>query len=306
MFCVAALAACTNLAAVRDFTKQSSDLAGYTDTTSFMVSNPHRLLREAPASGDFSPARDNLKAAVDERARHQDSIVRIHDVVAGYMGALAGLAGDKAFSVSSGISKVQGALTASDTFGIKKEAVDAYAGIASKVADWIAEAIQEREVKAMVGKYGDSMDVMLGSLVDVSNAMVRILQEDQKKMVSFNEYYEGGFRRDLGPEQPPPANLGADERRRYEDQMNTARLRREAERVVVMRSNAASAEEQQKAVASAKAAAAGAMSVQAGHAEMRKNIDRLTNEQTSARLQQLAADIHAVLGNLKKLQEATS
>jgi hypothetical protein len=301
LFVATALGACGNLQAVRDFSTQSAQLAAYKDVTNKVMSNPEALLQQAPPTSEFAPLRDKLKASGEARARRSDSLLKIHDVVTAYMGSLAMLAGEETYSLSSSISKVEGALVAAPDLGIKPETVSAFAKIASIVSNWITEAIQVKEVKAMVRKHGDSMDQMLAGMEDVTTSMLAILEEDQKTMASFAEYYEGGFRFPLGPEQPPPASLTGEARKQYEDQMNTARLRRDAALLLVSRSNAAMMSEQREAVTSAQAALAGVQIVRAGHTEMRKNVDRLTDEQVTAQLRRLAADLREVRTNLKKL-----
>lgn len=297
----AALGACANLQAVRDFTTQSAQLAAYGDVTNKVVSNPQAMLVHAPQTSEFKPDRDRLEKSGKARAQRSDSLLKVHSVVAGYMGSLAKLAGEDSFSLSSSISKVEGALVAAPDLGIKPETVSAFAKIASVVSDWITEAVQVKEVKAMVNKHGDAMDQMLAGMEDVSASMLAILEEDEKIVANFAEYYEGGFKFQLGPEQAAPPNLSGAARETYEAQREVALLRRDAAGLLVKRSNAAMKAEQRDAVQSAWALLDGVRSVRAGHAEMRNNVDRLTSEQVKARLRRLAGDIQAVRENLKRL-----
>ena len=153
----------------------------------------------------------------------------------------------------------------------------------------------------MVRKHGESMDQMLAGMEDVSASMLAILEEDEKKIVSYAEHYEGGFRFELGPEQPPPDSLTGTARERYEAQRSIARSRRDAAGLLVARSNAEMKAEQRTAVTSAQAALAGVQVIRAGHTEMRKNVDRLTDEQVIAQLRRLAVDLKEIRTNLKKL-----
>jgi len=301
LFVAAALGACGNLQAVRDFSEQSANLAAYKEVTNKVVSNPATLLQYAPRTAKFEPERKALEADAKARALRSDSLLKIHDVVTAYMGSLANLAGEETYSLSSSISKVEGALVAAPELGIKPETVSAFAKIASTVSNWITEAIQVKEVKAMVSKHGESMDQMLAGMEDVSASMLAILEEDEKKVVSYAEHSEGGFSFELGPEQPPPDSLTGAARERYEGQRSIARLRRDAAGLLVARSNAAMKAEQRTAVTSAQAALAGVQVVRAGHTEMRKNVDRLTDQQVAALLRRLAADLQAIRANLKKL-----
>lgn len=295
------LSACANLQAVRDFSKQSAQLAAYTDVTNRVVSTPDVLLQQVPQVASFGPVRDKLKASAQARAERRDSLLKIHNVVAGYMGALANLAGEDTFSLSSSIDKVSGALVEAPDLGIKADTVDAFAKIATVVTSWITEAIQVREVKAMVAKHGDAMEQMLAGMEDVTSSMLAILEEDQKVSGTFAEYYEGGFRFTLGIEQPAPTALTGDARKQYEEQMEIARMRRDAVGLLVVRSNAAMRADQEAAVSSARSALAGVRLVRAGHAEMRNNMDKLTSAQVVAQLRRFAADLQDVRSNLKKL-----
>ena len=297
----ATLGACGNLQAVRDFTKQSAQLAAYRDVTNKLVSNPPAMLAQAPQTKEFEDVRERLKRSGEARARRSDSLLKVHSVVAGYMGSLANLAGEDAFSLSSSISKVEGALIAAPDLGIKPETVSAFAKIASVVSNWITEAIQIKEVKAMVSKHGDAMDQMLAGLEDVSASMLAILEEDEKVVASFAEYYEGGFRFALGPELPAPPHVIGAARVAYESQRDVALLRRDAAGVLIKRSNATMQGEQRDAVQSARAVLSGVQSVRSGHTEMRNNVDRLTSDQVTALLRRLAGDIQSVRENLKRL-----
>lgn len=297
----AAVSACGNLQAVRDFTKQSAQLAAYGDVTNKVVSNPQAMLAHAPQTKEFESVRERLKKSGEARAQRSDSLLKVHGVVAGYMGSLANLAGEDTFSLSSSISKVEGALVAAPDLGIKPETVGAFAKIASVVSNWITEAIQVKAVKEMVRKHGDAMDQMLAGMEDVSVSMLAILEEDEKTVAGFAEYYEGGFKFALGPEQPSPANLTGPARQAYENQRDVALLRRDAAGLLVKRSNVAMRAEQRDAVQSARAVLVGVQSVRAGHTEMRNNVERLTSEQVTALLKRLAGDIQAVRENLKRL-----
>lgn len=295
------LAACANLDAVREFSKQSAHLAAYSDATEKMVANPAELLRQAPTIESFDGDRARLKTQAEERAKLRDSMLKIHNVIAGYMAALAKLAGDDTFSFSSSINEIKGALVESTQFGINAETVKTYASLATTVSNWLTAAIQARQVRTMVNENGDAMDRMLAGLEDVSMSVAGILQQDQKILLNYRDFYEEGFRVDFGPEQPPPDNLSAARRRHYEEQRKAAIRRREAARILLERSNAEMVAKQQEAVDSANVAVSGVQMVRQGHNDMRRNIDQLTSEQLTAKLQQLIGDLQNVRAHLKKL-----
>lgn len=296
-----ALSACGNLQAVRDFAKQSALLAAGEPVTERFVSNPQAMLVHAPPTKDFEADRERLKKSAEARAKRRDSVVKVYSVVAGYMGSLANLAGEDTFSLSSSIAEVEGALVAAPDLGIEPDTVSAFAKIASVVSNWITEAIQVKEVKAMVGRHGAAMEQMLAGMEDITVSIIGILEEDEKVVGNFADYYESGYRFPIGPEQDPPASLSGAARDAYVKQRDTALVRRDAAGLLVRRSNAAMRAEQRDAVRSARELLQGVQSVRAGHAEMRSSIDRLTNEQVVAQLRRLAADIQVVRENLRRL-----
>jgi len=297
----AAITGCGSLQAVRDFTKQSAQLAVYGEVTERFIANPQAMLEHAPPTKAFEGDRERLKKSGEARAQRRDSLMKIHAVVAGYMGSLANLAGEDAFSLSSSISKVEGALVAAPDLGINPDTVSAFAKIASVVSNWITEAIQVKEVKAMVSKHGDAMDQMLAGMEDVTTTMIAILEEDEKMVANFADYYEGGFRFSVGSEQDPPPGLSASAREAWVKQRDAALIRRDAAGLLVRRSNAAMRAEQRATVESSRAVLTGVQSVRAGHTEMRNNVDRLNSEQVTALLRRLTGDIQAIRENLKGL-----
>ena len=102
--------------------------------------------------------------------------------------------------------------------------MSAFAKIASTVSNWITEAIQVKEVKAMVRKHGDSMDQMLAGMEDVSASMLAILEEDEKKIASYAEMTKAvPLRARTGAASAgQPDRCG---RERYEDQREICALR---------------------------------------------------------------------------------
>ncbi|HQQ69568.1 MAG TPA: hypothetical protein PLL92_04545 [Alicycliphilus sp.] len=295
------LTACANLNAVRDFSKESAQLAAYRDATEKMVANPAELLRQAPAVATFEQDRARLKIQAEERARLRDSMLKMHNVVAGYMAALAKLAGDETFSFTSSINEVKGALVESTQFGINADTVKTYASLVTTVSNWLTAAIQAKQVRTMVSKNGEAMDRMLAGLEDVSLSVAGILQQDRQILLNYRDFYEDGFKFDFGPEQPPPNNLSTTQLSNYEEQRNVAIRRREAARILVERSNAAMVATQQEAVDSANAAVSGVRTVRQGHNDMRRNVEQLTSEQLTTKLRQLIGDLQDVRANLKKL-----
>lgn len=153
----------------------------------------------------------------------------------------------------------------------------------------------------MVGKHGDAMDQMLAGMEDITESIIAILEEDEKVVGNFADYYESGYRFPIGAELDPPPSLSGAARDAYIKQRDAALVRRDAQGLLVRRSNAAMRAAQRDAVRSARELLQGVQSVRAGHAEMRRNVDRLTNEQVVAQLRRVAADIQVVRENLRRL-----
>ena len=114
------------------------------------------------------------------------------------MDRLPTLGGEETYSLSSSISKVEGALVAAPELGIKPETVSAFAKIASTVSSWITEAIQVKEVKAMVSNTATRSIRCLPEWRTSSASMLAIL-EGRGPIASFAEFYEGGLRSPSGP-----------------------------------------------------------------------------------------------------------
>jgi len=297
----AALSACANLKAVRDFTAQSAQLTGYTDVTNRYLTSPDRVERELPEAKEFDGDRASLQARKPRVAEARDSLFKLHNVVTGYMAALARLAGEDTFNISAQIDEVTGAIKAAPDLGLDADHVEAFATIASKVSSWILAAKQAKEVKAMVKAHGASMDKLLEAMETVTDAMRVELANESGNMNRFESYYESAYRFDVGPEQPPPRTLKGDELKRYEAERSIVLRRRAGTLVQIRRGRMPFLIEERDAVESAANAVQGIRVVRQGHAEMIKNVERLSNEDVMDLLSRAAADLRTIRDNLKKL-----
>lgn len=290
-------AACANLAAVRDFSSSSSKLTGYTDVTARYVSGPDRIEPQIPAGADFDIDRAAMAKQKAELASQKESLLKLHAVTAGYLAALATLAGDDALNISPQIDKVTGALVAAPKLGIDATAVQAYGSIASKVASWILTAEQARQVKTMVNEFGPSMDVLLAAMQTATTAMREEFLSERSRLVQYERTRMAPFMTPVGLERP---SSGTPDPAREEERQQMLR-RNQSILAWAARGYAQIAADQDKAVGSTTSAIEGIKVVRKGHEDLQKNIDNLSGEQLVKLLKKAKSDLDAVRGDLQKL-----
>lgn len=279
------LIGCANLEAVRDFTSNSAQLTGYTEVTDRFVTSPERIQHHIPDDPRFDSDRANAKKLAAEIAAAKDSIFKLHTVATGYMGALAQLAGEDAFSLSPQIDQVTGALVAAPSLGLNAEHVQAFGSIASKVTSWLLAAKQAKEVKAMVQTHGVAMDKLLEGMEIVATAMKVQLDNERGQLRTYEDTHLSSYLVQVGGEQT----------------QSTLDNRRKATLVWARRSYLDIQRVQNNAVSSATAAIEGIKVVRRGHEDMRRDIDQLTSAQLTALLKKAASDLKSIRQNLKAL-----
>lgn len=301
LLAVSMLIGCANLEAVREFTSNSAQLTGYTEVTDRFVSSPERIQAQIPDDPRFDPDRANAKKFAADIAPVKDSLLKLHTVATGYMGALAQLAGEDAFSLSPQIDQVTGALVAAPSLGLNAEHVQAFGSIASKVTSWLLAAKQAKEVKTMVQTHGAAMDKLLEGMDIVATAMKVQLDNERGQLRSYEDVHLSSYLVQVGGELPPPSGMADTERRRYEQTQLSLDNRRKASLVWARRSYKDIEQVQNNAVSSAIAAIEGIKVVRKGHDDMRRDIDRLTGAQLTALLKKAASDLKSIRQNLKAL-----
>lgn len=286
----AALSACANLKAVRDFTGSSAQLTGYTDVTKRYLGGQDRIAAEIPRAKEFDQDRKEVAQLATKTAAQRDTILKLHNVATGYMAALAKLAGEESFNISKQIDEVTGAIVAAPDLGLNEAHVKAFGSIAKTVSSWILAARQAREVKALVKDYGEPMDKLLEGMEFVAGAMSMQLVNERDKIKAYFSVYEAAYLVDAGPELQATGNERA-----------VLLQRREVAWRQLRRSHAAMLADSQAAVDSAALAVEGIKTVRAGHSAMRRNVDDLSGEAVAALLERAAADLKSIRDNLKKL-----
>jgi hypothetical protein len=296
-----ALSACANLKAVRDFAGSSAQLTGYTDVSERYLSSQERIAAEIPRDKDFDADRAQVAQLKPKVDAQRDSILKLHNVATGYMAALARLAGDESFNISKQIDEVTGAIVAAPELGLSAEHVSAFGNIAKTVTSWALAARQAKEVKSMVGQYGDSMDKLLEAMEFITDAMRIQLMNERGKIRIYLSVYEGAYTRDVGVEGQAPASLSGGALERYNAERVIVLQRRDVTLLQLKREHAVLLKREQDAVDSASQAVDGIRVVRAGHAEMRKNVNNLSSEDVMALLAKAADDLKSIRENLKKL-----
>lgn len=295
------LSACANLKAVRDFTASSAQLTGYTDVSDRYLSSPERIASEIPKDTVFDLDRAGVERLKPKVAAQRDSIMKLHNVVTGYMAALAVLAGDDTFNISKQIDEVTGAIVAAPDLSLNADHVDAFGNIAKTVSSWLLAAKQAKEVKAMVSQHGASMDKLLEAMEFVTDAMRIQLVNEQGKVKSYLSVYEAAYRSDVGAEGPAPRPLTGADLDRYNKERVIVLQRRDVTLLQLRREHAMLLKQEQDAVDSTSQALEGVRAVRRGHAEMRRNVNDLSREDVMALLEKTAGELKSIRDNLKKL-----
>lgn len=274
---------CANLGAVRDFAASSTKLTDYKGVTDRYATSADRQLLDLPPGKRFDQTRKNLEELKQVSARDKETLLRLHATTTGYMAALAGLAGDGAYSVSDELGKVSGAITASKELSINADHVKAYANIVAKLADWLMAAQQAKDVKKMVKENGADMDKLLEAMEFATMAYGVVLEQEAKSSRAVAEY------RDI----PWAAEMKGD--------VNLTAERREVLTALIRKSRVSEVAEQDAALKAQKAALRGLQEVRRGHRTMLDNVDRLTAKDVQALLKKAASDLKSIRSDISDL-----
>lgn len=296
---VGVLSACANLQPVREFAATSSQLTAYTEVTQRYLSSSQRVLAQIPDDVAFDVERSRVKDEQRQIAAAKDSLLKLHDTAAGYMGALAQLAGDGAFDLTPQIDKVSGALQAAPSLGLNAEHVSAFASIAAQVVSWAAAAKQNKEVKTMVNAHGAAMDKLLEGMEIVSLAMKTHLDNERGLLNSFEADRRANF---IDPASTEPAlRLTAEQLKALNKDQRLSYKRRHALLAWAARSYAVVDADETRAVEAAIVSTEAVRAVRQGHNDMRTNINNLSREDVVQLLKKTTAQLRALRANLNKL-----
>lgn len=275
------LGGCTNLGAVREFADSSARITQYRAATELYLDSADRQLADLPPDPRFDATRKHLQALKAVTADDKATLLKLHAITTGYLKALARLAGDDAYSISSGIKQVAGAIRASDALGIDADHVRAYDNIARRVSDWILAAKQARDVRHLVAENGADMDKLLEAMHLATEAYGIVLEQEQQAYDAVADYRIAQWTSEL----PGDPVLTPE--------------RRETIVTLLRRSQLADRAAQKQALKAQRAAASGLKRVRQAHAALLQHVDRLNSEQ----IQEL---LHGAADDLKSIRESIS
>lgn len=274
---------CTNLGAVREFAASSANMTGYNAVTEHYVGSADRQLADLPPDKRFDTTRRNLQTLRAVTAQDKATLLKLHAITTGYMGALAQLAGDDAYSISPEIKQVSGAIQASDSLKINADHVSAYSNIAQRVADWALAAKQAKDVSHMVKENGEDMDKLLEAMQLATQAYGIVLEQEVQSYELVADYRQAQWSAKL----PGDAGLTPE--------------RREVIATVLRRSTQVDLAAQEHALKAQQAAAAGLYRVRQAHEVMFKNVDRLSAKDVQAILRQATSDLKSIRQSISDL-----
>lgn len=274
---------CANLGAVREFAASSTKLTEYKGVTNLYVSSADRQLADLPSAPRFTVLRGKLEELKQVSAKDKETLLNLHAITTGYMAALAGLAGDGAYSVSDEFKGLAGAITASKELGINGDHVKAYANIIGRVVDWVMAAQQARDVKRMVKENGEDMDKLLEAMEFATQVYGVVLEQEAESSNTVVMFREAPWKEEM------------------EGDINLTPERREVVAALLRKSSVAEAAEQDAALKAQKAALSGVQAVRKGHRVMIENVDRLTAKDIQAQLKRAAEDLKSIRSDISDL-----
>ena len=277
------LCGCANLGAVREFASSSARITQYRAATELYLDSADRQLADLPADRRFDATRRHLQELKAVTADDKATLLKLHATTTGYMKALARLAGEDAYSVSSGIKQVSGAIRASDSLGIDADHVRAYDNIVRRVSDWILAAKQARNVRTLVAENGADMDKLLEAMQLATEAYGIVLEQEIQSSELVADYRQAQWSAEL----PGDAALTPE--------------RRETIATLLQRSERENKAAQQQARKAQRAAARGIERVRQAHAEMLRNVGRLRSEEVEAQLRAAADDLKSIRESIAEL-----
>ncbi|KUG24649.1 hypothetical protein ASZ90_005523 [hydrocarbon metagenome] len=262
-------AGCANLKAVRDYASESAKLSAYTELTTRFRDTYER---EQPYL--FGEAERLAKENDKRRKAAYEDLIKIHQRVSLYMQTLASLAGENAFDLSKEIDSLAGGIKAYPDFGINSKQVDAVAGIATVVAQWITSAYQESAVRDMVKEGNEPIQTTLQGMEALVRCFRKTNENERKTVLGFFEV------------EIPFADSPKDKL------LN-----------VLARAHAQSKTAEYKQVElKYDEAEKGIKSIADGHRKLFENIDKLSNEEVKSLIGNFAKDIKTIRENLQKVR----
>lgn len=179
--CIVMLAtSCTNLTAVREWSKTSLEATQYNELITTYASTPLRLKRYDPSG----PWDDQASL----RKKQADALKQLLSLVSEYMASLAALSADSTIDYSKDVDSLTTAIENLDA-GISKDTLGAAGSLAKTVFEAAAKAYQAKQVAALVGQANAPLQVILqGELRQIVDQDFR--RDLKIERVSLDRYYD--------------------------------------------------------------------------------------------------------------------
>lgn len=266
--CLLCATACANLEAVRQFSKTSAATADYQQVVADYAQSPARQQAYQP-----SDLAEELDADVEERAAQQARLEGAQKVLVQYMSALGDLAADKLPNVDAEVDGLGKALEKAKFIGegdraLSKETGAAAGTLAKILTRAVLDHWRQRKVAQIIQEADPSVQTALAGLKGIlSEEFEASLKVEEEAM---NQCFEGaleGSKRLSNPDAVAPLIRILEEERK--EQLQVRRKRLQAYQEVLDR-------------------------IAKGHADLRQNVTRMTNEDLKARLRQYSKDLQAL------------
>jgi len=172
------LLGCADLTVVRQYSRESSQLAAYTDLT---VRYRDTFAREEPYLDERTL---QSELALDaQRKQSIDDLMKIHQCLTSYMDTLGRLAGDDAFSLAEEIDTVGGRIREIPDLGITADHVDAYVKVTQIIARWATASIQEKAVRSMVVEGDPQVQKLVAAMRLLVKIYARVNHDERARVL---------------------------------------------------------------------------------------------------------------------------
>lgn len=172
--------ACTNLAAVHEWSKTSLEATQFNEIVTTFVDTPERLKRY-DSNGPWQEESGNRK-------KQSEALKQMLSIVSDYMNALATLSADATVDYKKDVDVLTASIGKLDA-GVSKDTLGAAGSLASTVLNAAAKAYQAAQVEKIVEEANAPLQLMLRS--ELRNIVDKDFRRDlQIEKSSMNAYYD--------------------------------------------------------------------------------------------------------------------
>jgi hypothetical protein len=173
---ILSMSACTDLGAVRDFAKLSSETAAYRGVVQAYAAHPTRMTRYRPSLAHVYAAQRA------QREAQREGLIALQETLTTYMTTLGALAADEAVTFRTN-PLVQ---AASKVGAIEPSAVASVTAIGDLLFRAAANAWRQREVARIIG---DANAPIQSTINDLRTFVVAVGDEDRAERESLDQFY---------------------------------------------------------------------------------------------------------------------